>query len=135
MAHRFSSLSLSRLHTCHPDLQEVLNEAIKYIDFSVIEGHRNKERQDVAFAEGKSKLKWPHSMHNTLPSMAVDIAPYPIDWNDRERFYWLAGHIMAIAASKGIHLRYGGDWDGDGDIKDNRFQDLVHFELDKNYYA
>jgi len=26
-----------------------------------------------------------------MPSDAVDVAPYPIDWNDKERFYYFAG--------------------------------------------
>ena len=40
----------------------------------------------TARREGRSKLSWLESKHNCEPSRAVDIAPYPIDWDDRERF-------------------------------------------------
>lgn len=125
----FSKTSLDRLATCHPKIQEVMNEVIKYEDFIVIEGHRDKEAQNRAFREGKSKLDWPHGKHNTLPSNAIDIAPCPLDWNDSLAFARLAGYVQAVADSKGIRLRWGGDWDRDGQSKDERFLDLVHLEL------
>jgi hypothetical protein len=31
----------------------------------------------------------------------------------------------------GIELRWGGDWDQDFEVKDNRFDDFPHFELKK----
>lgn len=66
---------------------------------------------------------------NTLPSNAVDIAPYPLDWSDSLAFARLAGFVQAVADSMGIAVRWGGDWDQDGKSKDERFLDLVHFEL------
>lgn len=125
----FSKVSLERLATCHTKIQAVMNEVIKYEDFIVIEGHRGQEAQDKAFREGKSKLKWPQGKHNTLPSNAIDIAPYPLDWNDSLAFARLAGYVQAVADAMGIAVRWGGDWDGDGKSKDERFLDLVHFEL------
>lgn len=86
-----SKVSQERLATCHPRIQAVMSEVIKYEDFVVIEGHRGQEAQDKAFREGKSKLKWPQGKHNTLPSNAIDIAPYPLDWNDYLAFARLAG--------------------------------------------
>ena len=53
---------------------------------------------------------------------------WPIDWEDANRFYYFAGRVMAVASSKGYRLRFGGDWDGDMDLKDQNFNDLVHFE-------
>lgn len=129
MAYKFSKISQARLDTCHPDLQAVLNEVIKKVDFTVICGHRSQAEQDLAFHTGKSKLRFPRSKHNTTPSKAVDIAPYPIDWNNRERFYFLAGIVLGTADRMGIQLRFGGDWDRDGNITDNNFDDLVHFEI------
>ena len=38
---------------------------------------------------------------------------------------------MGIASQMGIDIIWGGDWDGDTDLKDNAFDDLVHFELKK----
>lgn len=62
-------------------------------------------------------------------SRAIDAAPYPIDWNDRERFVFFAGHVIAAGKAMGVDIRWGGDWDGDKDLRDQTFMDLVHFEL------
>ena len=126
---RFGNRSTRELNTLHPDLKEVLNEAIKYFDFSVLEGHRNEDRQNLMLREGKSQLAYPKGKHNKVPSEAVDLAPYPIDWNNANRFYFLCGFILGIAKQKGIELRYGGDWDGDFELTDNNFDDIGHLEL------
>ena len=124
-----SEKSIERLNTCHPDLVKVVMQAIKMIDFKVICGERNKQEQDIAFENGLSKQKWPNSKHNVLPfSTAIDLAPYPINWNDRNRFIFLAGCIMAIAHTMGIKMRWGGDWNSDGMFNDS-FVDMPHFEL------
>lgn len=125
----FSKRSAAQLATCHPDLQWVLEEAIRHIDFTVLEGHRDKDAQNAAVADGKSKVRWPNGKHNSKPSLAVDIAPYPIDWKNWRRFDYLAGYIMGIASQMGITLRWGGDWDSDHDFADQTFHDLPHFEL------
>lgn len=125
----FSKLSAERLATCDPRLQAVLNEVIKHFDCSVVFGHRTKAEQDQAVAEGRSKTPWPSSKHNAQPSLAVDVVPYPIEWADRERHHYFAGWVMAIAAAKGITLRWGGDWSRDTQVRDNGFDDLVHFEI------
>lgn len=128
----FSLASMQRLATCDIRLQKIMCEVIKVIDFTVVCGTRNKEDQERAFAEGKSKVHWPNSMHNTLPSLAIDVAPYfpeGIRWSDREAFIYLAGIIKGTAAHMGYTLRWGGDWDSDNDQKDEDFKDLPHFEL------
>ena len=125
----FSKSSLDKLKTCDKRIQEVCFELIKYFDFTVLCGHRGKEEQDLAFKEGRSKLKFPQSKHNKYSSQAIDICPYPIDWNDIRRFTYMAGMFVGIASIKGIKVRWGGDWDKDTDLKDNKFNDLPHFEL------
>ncbi len=125
----FSSASLLKLRTCHEDLQAVFNEVIKYVDCTIVCGFRGQAEQDEAFANGKSQLKWPNGKHNKLPSMAIDVVPSPIDWNNTRGMYMFAGFVLAIAATKGIKLRWGGDWDRDWDILENRFNDLPHFEI------
>lgn len=125
----FAPTSLRRLETCHPDLQRLFKELIKHVDCTIIVGHRGEEEQEQAVLQGKSKLHWPKSKHNSTPSMAVDVSPWPVDWKDTKRFYDFAGIVRAQAAILGIKIRWGGDWDGDGDIKDQKFNDLVHFEL------
>lgn len=129
MSYKFSNRSRSKLETCDSRIIEVMEEAIKYIDFSVLEGHRDKDLQDLYYEQGKSKLKYPQSKHNQYPSLAIDIAPFPIDWNNRERFVYLAGIIKGIAFEKGYKLRWGGDWDSDNELHDQTFFDLPHFEI------
>lgn len=125
----FSNRSRAILDTCHGDLQTICRHAIRNFDFSVIEGHRSNERQDQLFHAGKSTLRAGESKHNQTPSQAVDIAPYPIDWNDHRRFHLLAGFMFQSAANHGIALRWGGDWDGDWELDDQSFIDLPHFEV------
>ena len=126
------SLSIAskvKLDECHPDLKRLVEEVIKSMDVTVICGHRPKDEQELAFAEGRSKVHYPNSNHNMLPSNAVDIAPYPIDWNDVRRFYYMGGYVLATAERLGIKVRWGGDWSGNFDIKDQNFHDLPHIEL------
>ena len=132
---KFGSKSRNELGGVHEDLQELFNEAIKYVDLTIIEGQRSLERQTQLKAEGKTKtLKGKH-----LEGLAVDVAPYDlkvkgIDWEKRENFIYMGGFIMGLAKRMGIPLRWGGDWNGlvKGQIElyDNNFDDLVHFELD-----
>ena len=130
MAYRFSARSQDALDECDVRLQRVLAKAIEVLDFTVLEGHRGEARQNQMVANGKSKLRWPNSKHNQSPSLAVDIAPYPIDWaNQHSQFQYLAGVVMGIAHEMGIDLRWGGDWDRDGQLSDNTFNDLPHFEV------
>lgn len=127
--YKFGTKSVSRLATCDVRLQEILNEAIKFIDFSVLCGHRGEADQNKAFRDGNSKLPYPNSKHNSYPSLAVDIAPYPIDWDDTVRFAHLIGIMRGIARMKGYNLRVGIDWDADGEIRDHQFLDFPHIEL------
>jgi len=125
----FGKQSAERLATCHPDLQRLMNEAIKHVDFSITCGHRGQAEQDKAFADGNSKLKWPHGEHNKLPSRAVDVAPYPLNWNDAEAFTLLSGVILGVARMMGIKIRLGADWDGDFNMLEHSFKDRPHIEL------
>ncbi len=128
----FGRRSQGNLSTAHPDLQRLFTEVVKYFDCSVICGHRNKEAQNEAFHSGRSGLKFPDGMHNSMPSYAVDVVPYPVDWKDTKRFYMFVGFVRGIAASMNIKIRCGADWDGDTQVKDQNFNDLPHFELIKN---
>lgn len=133
----FSQHSRRELETCHEDLILILEESIKWYDFRVIEGHRPKERQNRLFREGKSQLQWPESNHNEEPSMAADIVPWPIDWEDRERFFYMAGVVITCGEwlfreeEISHEVRWGGDWDSDRRFDDQQFDDLPHFELVK----
>ena len=126
---KFGKKSKERLNTCNERLQKVFNEVIKHVDCSVLEGHREKDRQNKLFEEGKTKVKYPNGRHNRQPSSAVDVTPYPVDWKDRERQTLFAGFVIGVASQMGINLRWGGDWDQDFQVVDNRFDDFPHFEL------
>ena len=125
----FGDKSKRELATCRKELQEVFNEVIKTVDCSVLEGHRSKDRQNTLYKEGKTKVTYPKGRHNSSPSNAVDVAPYPIDWGDRERFHLFAGFVLGIAKSMGINLRWGGDWNSNWQVDDNKFDDFPHFEV------
>jgi len=125
----FSDHSQTNLDTCDPILGAVFTDVLALIDHSVIEGYRLEARQAELFANGKTKVEFPHSKHNRLPSMAVDAVPYPIDWDDVERMCFFAGLVIATGIKHGVDIRWGGDWDRDGQRKDNNFDDLAHFEL------
>jgi peptidoglycan L-alanyl-D-glutamate endopeptidase CwlK len=125
----FSSRSLAKLATCRPELQRVAEEVIKHWDCTVLDGHRSAEAQAEAFEHGRSKLAPGTSKHNAWLSEAIDLAPYPVDWNDTQRFYFFAGYVLGVAESMGVKLRWGGDWDSDHDVHDQTFFDLVHFEI------
>jgi peptidoglycan LD-endopeptidase CwlK len=126
---QFNEVSKKRLLTCDKRLQRVFNEVIKHYDCTVLCGHRGDKEQAEAFRTGKSKLQFPLSKHNKLPSLAVDVVPYPIDWNDKTRFYHFAGFVIATAKSLGIELTFGGDWNNDFNFKNETFHDLPHFEI------
>lgn len=134
---------MTALETLHPDLQRLCNELIKHRDFSILQGHRGKAEQDTAVANGYSKTPWPTSRHNSIPSLAVDMCPYPIPrWamnpagqaeDKMSRDYWVGwgAYVKGFADATGIPIRWGGDWDGDWDLLEHRLFDGPHFELRK----
>ena len=125
----FSTHSRAKLNTCDGNLQRLFNEVVKTYDCTIIYGTRGEDIQNKLFDEGKSKVRYPNSKHNSFPSRAVDVVPYPVDWQDTDRFYHFGGYVLATAHRLGIGVRWGGDWDGDLDLKDQNFNDLAHWEL------
>jgi peptidoglycan L-alanyl-D-glutamate endopeptidase CwlK len=130
----FGASSLKTLSTCDERIQRLFNEVVKGWDCTIICGHRGEADQTRLYLEGKSKLQFPASKHNSSPSLGVDVAPYyevapHIRWNDDKGFRTFAGYVMGVANSLGIPIRWGGDWDGDHDFSDQTFNDLVHFEI------
>lgn len=126
---RLSEASQKRLVTCDPRLQEIVNKVSESYDVSVLCGHRGKDAQEEAVSKGMSKLHFPKSKHNSFPSLAIDLAPFPIDWNDRQRFCHLAGFVQGVAVSLGFKIRWGGDFNQDNNLKNDSFVDMPHFEL------
>tara|TARA_R110000824_G_scaffold68141_1_gene176429 strand:- start:81 stop:461 length:381 start_codon:yes stop_codon:yes gene_type:complete len=122
---RFGKRSKERLKGVDRRLVSVLNELIKIMDVTIIEGLRSEQRQEKLLKAGSTKTKF--SKH--IEGKAVDLAPYPIDWEDRDRFHYMGGMIRGIAKQLNVPVRWGGDWDSDGETKDNSFDDLVHVEI------
>jgi peptidoglycan L-alanyl-D-glutamate endopeptidase CwlK len=113
-------------------LQTIVDELLQWVDVSLTSGHRGQEEQDELYRTKKSKLKYPKSKHNSYPSLAVDLQPYPYPENEhdlRAALGYIAGLSMMIAHKYGWKLRWGGDWDSDGSVVDNGFDDLYHLEL------
>lgn len=118
---QFSEFSKNNLSTCHEKLQLIFNLVINEYDCRVLCGFRNKEEQNKAYTNGYSTLKWPKSRHNTFPSMAVDVVPYPVDWDNTDRFIELSKIVKRIANELEINIQWGGDW--------KTFKDFPHWEL------
>jgi peptidoglycan L-alanyl-D-glutamate endopeptidase CwlK len=125
----YSENSKRLLRGCDDRLTLIFVNAIHWTDIKIISGFRGEIVQNRLYAEGKSKKMYPGSKHNHYPSLAVDWAPYPIDWHDTERFVFAAGRIFQIADELGIKIRWGGDWDSDGHQADEKFRDYGHIEL------
>ncbi len=119
-------------------LARVLTVAIRMTDFTVLEGHRSVEKQHDLYTQGRELRNgvWIKSgktvtnidgvtkmgMHNYSPSRAVDLAPWPIDWEDHNRFHFMAGVILTVAIDLGIHIEWGGFW--------AKLVDMPHFQID-----
>lgn len=114
--------SRDKLGTCHPDLQKIFF-ALEMIgvNFIVTCGERNEHDQNLAYTTGKSKVKYPDGKHNKTPSLAVDVCPVPLDWNNISAFIALSLRVKAKAHELGIKIRYGGDF--------KNLADFPHYEL------
>ena len=124
MSYKLGTRSLQNLSGVHPDLVAVVKLAITITeqDFTVIEGIRSVNRQRELFKAGKSTTM--NSRHIT--GHAVDMVPWPVDWNDLERFEVVAEAMKAAAEELDIPIVWGGDW--------KSFYDAPHFELDRKTY-
>ena len=119
-----SHISRIRLNTCHPDLKKLVESVATELDLYVICGHRNEEEQNEAFKNKESKLRWPRSKHNSMPSKAVDLAileaDKSIDWNDIKKWQRLVNVVKKHSQKLGIPIECGGEW---------RMRDYPHFQL------
>lgn len=125
MAYVLGTRSLNSLSGVHPDMVAVVKKAIEIteVDFTVIEGLRSVERQRSLLDDGKSTTM--NSRHIT--GHAVDMVPYPVDWNDLARFEVMAEAMKSAAEELDTSIVWGGDW--------KSFYDAPHFELDRKKYV
>jgi len=124
MSYRLGTRSLQNLSGVNPDMVAVVKRAIEIteVDFTVIEGIRHINRQRELLKAGKSTTL--NSRHIT--GHAVDMVPYPVDWEDLERFEQMAEAMKKAAEELEIPIVWGGDW--------KSFYDAPHFELDRKKY-
>jgi peptidoglycan L-alanyl-D-glutamate endopeptidase CwlK len=142
MPYSLGERSRARLKGVHPDLIKVVERAIQITDqdFTVLEGVRTKARQRELYAQGRTKpgqvVTWTlNSRH--IPKAdgyghAVDLAPWPIDWEGPTRFPKfdaIAKAMLVAAEDLNIPIRWGADWDGDGKPRERGESDSPHFEL------
>lgn len=123
---KFGSRSRRHLATCAEPLQVLLNDVIERVDCAVLCGYRGKSAQDTAYLSGASTVKWPDSRHNSRPSTAVDVVPWPLDWDISDpdvlaTWIALADEIKATAERLGIEVEWGGDW--------RNFRDFPHWQI------
>ena len=121
--------SIDRLKGVNPSLVAVFKRACETMPFdvTVLEGLRSYERQQELLKQGATKV----SVSRHMSGNALDIAPYPIDWNDLERFQIMAEHMFKAAEELGIVIRWGGTWQShfEKPVKWAKFLDAPHFEL------
>ena len=123
MSYKLGTRSKQKLSGVHPDMVAVVELAISIseVDFTVLEGIRNINRQRELFKAGKSTTM--NSRHIT--GHAVDLAPWPISW-EWEGFYPIADAMKAAAEELDVNLEWGGDW--------KSFPDGPHFQLSRKTY-
>lgn len=142
--YKLSNRSLNNLKSVDLNLINIVKHAIKITtqDFMVIEGLRTREQCYINYGKGRTqaecikkqvparyanpntaKVTW---LTNPLGSKhvtgrAVDLVPFPLDWNDINKFNKIAEAMKKAAQELKIDLRWGGDW--------KHSKDYPHFEV------
>lgn len=142
--YKLSNRSLQRLYGVDVSLVRVVKRAIELTDqdFMVTEGVRTREQCCINYGKGRteqqcslkgvpvkyaqpslSKVTWLNnpfaSKHTT--GKAIDLIPYPVDWNDLKKFHMIAAAMKQAAAELGVKIKWGGDW--------KKSKDYPHFEI------
>lgn len=138
---------MGKLRTTHPDLQTLFQVVVKYFDCTITSGLRTTKQQQALYAKGRTApggivtyCDGVNKKSRHQGGRAVDVMPYfkntpHIRWNDHEAMYHFAGQVLGIAKILKewdlieSDIRWGGNWDGDDELHDQTFQDLVHFEI------
>lgn len=142
--------SKKRMEGLHPSLVLVVTHAAEIAlpeqDFMVLEGVRSRTQMMVNYGKGRTpaqmlakgipvsyampmanKVTWlndpfmsNHRVHEDGFGHAVDLAPWPLDWNNIERFKRLGALVLRAADEVGVKLAWGGNW---------KRVDYPHYEL------
>ena len=141
---KFGAASKKQLVSADPKLEQIAYAVLAIKDHSILKAHRNEIEQNAAYTATpqRTKLKRPHGKHNGKPSQALDVQTYPLPYANgathtyaeykqalREEQLYLLGLYVGVAAQMGVTLRSGSDWDRDGEIADNGFDDFFHVEI------
>lgn len=151
---QFGSQSTARLQGVHPRFIAVLRRAIEIspLDWMILEGVRSNARQHQLYGQGRSqaelkakgvnpilskpempKVTWTltsnHFVQKDGFGRAVDVVPYPVDWNTSSKFDAIAASIFKAADELGEEVRWGADWDQDGNPRERGETDSPHFEI------
>ncbi len=137
----YSERSLAVLDTVHPDLVRVFAHVLPRFNHTPVRGIRDlalqKEYMDIGWSKTLDSRHLPGG--GLVPdvaypdlSWALDARPWPFN-DDREQLYMFGGFVLGVALELGIELRFGGDWDGDKDLRDQTFFDLWHFEIRRHH--
>lgn len=157
MSYKLSERSLERLQGVHPNLIKVVKRAIEISkqDFMVLEGVRTKERCMINYGKGRTatqcsakgipttyaspseaKVTWlnnpfnsKHCLQNDGLGHAVDLVPYPVDWNTLSKFDRIGEAMKQAAKELGVNIRWGADWDSNGKLREKGESDSPHFEI------
>lgn len=152
MSFVLSQRSLNNLDGVDERLVKIVKRAIQITeqDFVVIEGVRSREQCMINYGKGRtvaqcsahgipahyaqpnmSKVTWlrnPFASKHTV-GRAVDICPYPVDWNDTKKFDAIAKAMLQAGKELGVKVRWGADWDNDGNYREKGEYDSPHFEI------
>ena len=152
MTFNLSQKSLDSLNGVDERLQRVVKRAIQLTkqDFMVLEGVRTIQQCMVNYGKGRTaaqcvakgvpaqyanpeaaKVTWlkdPFASKH-VSGKAVDLVPYPVDWNDLRKFDAIAQAMLQAAKELGISIRWGADWDNDGKPRERGESDSPHFEI------
>ena len=144
MSYVLSKRSLASLEGVDPRLVSVAKRAIQITkqDFVIIEGLRTREQMMINYGKGRTaaqlavhgipasyakpneaKVTWLNDpfASNHASGKAVDVVPYPVDWNDISKFRTIATAFKEAARELGVKLEWGGDW--------SKSKDYPHFEV------
>ena len=131
---KLGAKSMSRLDGVDIRMVAVVKRAIQLseVDFSVLEGLRSKSRQAELYAQGRTApgkiVTWTMTSKHIVGT-AVDLVPYPLDWNDLKKFDAIAKAMFAAAKELNVNIRWGADWNQNGKPREKGETDSPHFEL------
>lgn len=134
MTYTLSQRSLDKLQGVNPRLVSVVKRAIELTtqDFMVLEGLRTKERQAELYAQGRTApgniVTWTMQSRH-IDGDAVDLVPYPLDWNDTGKFDAISRAMFKAAGELNVAIRWGADWNDNGKPREKGESDSPHFEL------